>query len=228
MMCCLARKPAFAWNDPRFQTKGGGRKTVSIPRAPGPMKLDGRREEWPGVPPETIPSSRLVMGADGAGFDGSYRVCWDNQNLYLHVQVNDPTPMRNEQQGDSLWNGDGVELFVGAEETDRAGPLLLTDRQVLLSAGHPPDGKMSYLAHTAAQIPCRVVVTPTVDGHGYVLEAAIPFAALGFVPKPGQTFRFDLAIDDGEGAGRKRQLMWNGGARNSGDRSAWGEAALLK
>ena len=177
---------------PRFQAKGGGRKTVSIPRAPGPMKLDGRREEWPGVPPETIPSSRLVMGADGAGFDGSYRLCWDNQNLYLHVQVNDPTPMRNEQQGDSLWNGDGVELFVGAEETGRDGPLLLTDRQILLSAGHPPDGRMSYIAHLsgAAQIPCRVVVTPTVDGHGYILEAAIPFAALGFVAESGANLPF--------------------------------------
>ena len=38
-------------------------------------------------------------------FDGSYRLCWDSHNLYLHIQVSDPTPMRNTEQGDGLWNG---------------------------------------------------------------------------------------------------------------------------
>ena len=55
-----------------------------------------------------------------------------------------------------------------------------------------------------------------------------PFEALGFSPKAGQEMRFDLAIDDGSGAGRTRQLMWNGGSRNSGDRTDWGAATLLK
>ena len=224
----LGRRTAFAWDDPRFQERGGGRKTVGIPRALGPMRLDGRREEWPGTPPETVPSSRLVMGADGAGFDASYRLCWDDRNLYLHVQVSDPTPMRNAEQGEGMWNGDGVELFVGPEQLERGGPPVLSDRQILLSAGHPADGKPSYIVHGTTPIPCRVVVTLTVDGHGYILEAAIPFEALGFSPKPGQEVRFDLAIDDGDGSGRTRQLMWNGGSRNSGDRTDWGVATLLK
>jgi hypothetical protein len=222
------KRPAFAWDDPRFQPRGAGPKTVSVPRALGPMKLDGRRDSWPGNPPETVPSSRIVIGADGSGFDGSYRLCWDDRNLYLHVQVNDPTPMRNTQQGGGIWNGDGVELFIGWEEPAHDGPLLFSDRQVLLSAGQPPDGKRSFVNHATTQVSCQVVVTPTVDGHGYVLEAAIPFAALGFTPQPGQTLRFDLAIDDGDGMGRQRQLMWSGGARNSGDRTDWGRAKLVK
>jgi hypothetical protein len=224
----LGRQPAFAWDDPRFQVGGTGRKSVSILHALGPMKLDGRRDSWPGTPPETVPSSRLVIGADGTGFDGSFRLCWDEHNLYLHVQVTDPTPMRNDQEGGNIWNGDGVELFVGSEETDHDGPLLFSDRQVLLSAGKAANGNRAYVAHAPQQVPCQVVVTPTVDGHGYVLEAAIPFAALGFTPHAGQTLRFDLAIDDGNGGGRQRQLMWSGGARNSGDRSDWGVAKLVQ
>jgi len=224
----LGRRPAFAWADPRFQPKGAGQKSVSIPHALGPTKLDGKRDSWPGNPPETVGSSRLVQGADGAGFDGSFRLCWDEQNLYLHVQVNDPTPMRNPQKGADLWNGDGVELFVGWESTEKGGPLLFTDRQVLLSAGNPPDGKAFYVNHAPTQTPCQVAVTPTVDRHGYILEAVIPFAALGFTPQPGQTIRFDLAIDDGNGDGRQRQLMWSGAARNSADRTDWGRAKLVK
>jgi hypothetical protein len=224
----LGRRPAFAWDDPRFQPRGAGQKIVSVPRALGPMKLDGRRDSWPGTPPETVPSSRLVIGADGSGLDGAFHLCWDDRNLYLRVQVNDPTPMRNDKQGSDIWNGDGVELFVGWEELERGGSLLFSDRQVLLSAGQPPDGKRSYINHAGTQIPCQVVVTPTVDGHGYVMEAAIPFAALGFTPQAAQTIRFDLAIDDGNGGGRQRQLMWSGGARNSNDRSDWGRAKLVK
>ncbi len=224
----LGNRPPFAWNDPRFLPKGSGQKVASVPHALGPMKLDGNRDSWPGNPPEAVPSSRIVMGADGAGFDGSFRLCWDDQNLYLHVLVNDPTPMHNSQQGGDMWNGDGIELFVGWEESDRGGPLLFSDRQVLLSAGSPADGKRSYVARATTQVPCRVVLSPTVDAHGYVLEAAIPFAALGFTPHEGQVIRFDLGIDDGSGAGRTRQLMWSGGARNSADRTDWGKLKLVK
>jgi len=222
------RRQPFLWDDPRFQPRGTGPKTVSVPRALGPMALNGRRESWPGNPPETVPSSRIVIGADGSGLDGSFRLCWDDRNLYLHVQVSDPTPMLNARQGADIWNGDGVELFIGWEDLDRGGPLLFSDRQVLLSAGQPPDGRRCYVIHAATQTPCQVAVTPTVDGHGYVMEAAIPFAALGFTPKADQTLRFDLAIDDGSGGDRQRQLMWSGGARNSGDRTDWGRAKLVK
>ena len=153
----LGRRAPFAWDDPRFVSGGVGRKTVSIPHAIGPMALNGRREEWPGTPPELVPSSRMVIGADAAGFDGSYRLCWDGSSLYVHVQVSDPTPMRNNQQGEGIWNGDAVELFVGPEDLNHDGPPLLADRHVLLSAGHPADGQSAYVVHSPTQIPSRVV-----------------------------------------------------------------------
>lgn len=97
-----------------------------------------------------------------------------------------------------------------------------------MSAGKPPDGQRSYLAHASNQLSCQVAVIPTVEGHGYILEATIPFKTLGFAPTSGQVIRFDLAVDDGNGMGRQRQLMWSGGARNSGDRTDWGHATFLK
>jgi hypothetical protein len=224
----LGQKPPFAWDDPRFQSRGAGQKVVGIPHVPGPIKLDGRRDGWPGIPPETVASSRLVIGADPTGFDGSFRLCWDDKNLYVMVQVTDPTPMRNNQRGSDLWNGDGVELFVGPEDLDQGGALRFTDRQVLLSAAKLAPDNRSYIAHAPAQVPCDVSVTPAVNGKGYLLEAAIPFTALGFMPHEGQVIRFDLAIDDGDGDGRQRQLMWNGSARNSGDRTDWGRARFVR
>ena len=224
----LGKRAPFEWADPRFQPKGAGTKAVSVPRAVGGISLDGTRKGWPGNPPETVPSSRIVIGADGTGFDGTFRLCWDDSNLYVMVQVSDPTPMRNDQQMDGIWNGDGVELFVGAEEMDKTGPLLFSDRQILLSAGKLADGVHSFIAHAPKQVACKVFVTPNVNGKGYVIEAAIPFEALGFTPRDGHTIRFDLGIDDGSGSGRQRQLMWSGGARNSGDRTDWGRVKFMK
>jgi hypothetical protein len=62
-----------------------------------------------------------------------------------------------------------------------------------------------------------------------MIEAAIPFKSLGFKPAEGKEIRFDLGVDDSaDGSGRLRQLMWNGTARNSGDRTAWGRAVFAK
>ena len=54
------------------------------------------------------------------------------------------------------------------------------------------------------------------------------WTVLNVQPKVGQELMFDLAIDDSaDGKGRLRQLMWNGGEKNSSDRSYWGRIKLI-
>ena len=225
----FGERAPFAFNDPRFTAKGTGRKVASISRATGPIKLDGSSVNWPGVPAETVPSSRLVQGSDAGGVEGSFKVCWDDANLYLLAHISDPTPMKNEHPSDEIWNGDAVELFIGSEQLEQAGPMLFTDHQILLSAGQTKGGFHSHIVNASEQPNCEMSVTADVDGKGYTLEAAIPFKALGFVPKEGQQILFDLAIDESsDGKMRTRQLVWNGNARNSGDRTAWGRATFAK
>jgi hypothetical protein len=66
-----------------------------------------------------------------------------------------------------------------------------------------------------------------VDGKGYTIEAAIPWSVLDVTPKEGLELLFDLAVDDSpDGRDRRAQLMWNGVARNSSDRGAWGRLIL--
>ena len=225
----LGRRPPFVFDDPRFTSAGTGRKVAKIPRATGPIVVNGRAANWPGTPAETISSARLVQGADAAGLEASFKLCWDDANLYLLAHVADATPMKNDQIGDAIWNGDALELFLGFEQPDQAGPLLFTDRQILLS-GAVTDGRChAHFVKAASQPECEMVVVPGVDGKGYTLEAALPWKALGFAAKEGQEIVFDLAVDDGDsGRSRVRQIVWNGNARNSGDRSAWGRAVFVK
>jgi hypothetical protein len=137
--------------------------------------------------------------------------------------------MKNANKGAFIWAGDAVELFIGHEQVEQPGNLLFTDHQILLSAGNADGQSQWFFANTSTQASLKLAVIPNVNRRGYTLEAAIPFASLGFEPQAGQTLVFDLAIDNSDdGANRAAQLVWNGTARNSADRTHWGRAMLVK
>jgi hypothetical protein len=224
----LGREKPYAYANERYA--GGasnGRKVIKIGRAVGAIKLDGSAAGWPGLPAETIPSSRVVQGADAAGVEGSFKLCWDDAKLYLLAQIKDPTPMMNSHKGDGIWEADGLEVFIGGEQPDQGGALKFTDRQLLLSAAADHPWFIGNAPVNVPTAPLETIVLPNPGGGGYTLEAAIPFAALGFKPKVDQAIRFDLGIDDStDGLSRRCQLMWNGSDRNSHDRSGWGSAVF--
>ena len=225
----FGERAPFVFDDPRFTGAGGGRKVAKIARAIGPIKVNGLAVNWPGTPAETISASRLVQGANAGGLEASFKLCWDDANLYLLAHVSDATPMKNENKADRIAHGDALELFIGHEQIDQPGQLLPSDRHILLSAAQGTDRSQCHFANSAQQPTCETIVTADVDGQGYTLEAAIPFQALGFVPKETQQILFDLAVDDSsDGQTRARQLMWNGTTRNAVERSTWGLAAFAK
>lgn len=226
----LGKAKPFVLDDPRFT--GGAGKTRKTAQAgsveKGAIMVDGRADNWPGRPPERIGSDRIVGGRDGTGLEASLKVAWDAQNLFLLVNITDPTPLNNLREGDRLWDGDGVEVFIGSEAIDQPGTLLFSDRQVLLGAHPEPKPGSTHVVHAPVQPSIPLACVPSVDGSGYTLEAAIPWSALDIRPSENLELLFDLAIDDApKDGGRTRQLMWNGGAKNSGDRSYWGRLKLV-
>jgi hypothetical protein len=224
----LNGKAPYVFDNPQFSQVGDAKRAATIPRATGPITVDGAATNWPGIPPEIISGKRIVQGADPGDFEGSFRLCWDDANLYLLATIHDDTPMKNANEVQRLWSGDGIEVFLGTEKTDEGGPLLFTDRHLVIGA--PGAGKAPYVYGNAPQqYPCDAVVVPGADGKSYVVEAAIPWEALGIQPKIGQELLFDLGLDNSDdGTTRTLQLMWNGSQRNSVDRSHWGHARLTQ
>ena len=215
----------FEFDDPRFNPSAAlAVRSCSAGRATAPIAADGRQDGYPLRPPELIPPSRLVLGRDAGGLEASFKAAWDDEALHVLVSVTDPTPMNNAKSGKRLWDGDCVELFIGAEDPDRHGPMLFADRQILLGAS---ESGPFHAMNAPEQPAIRSAVVPAVGG--YVLEAAIPWTALpGYAPKAGDTLLFDIAIDDASpGSGRRAQLMWNGTERNCSDRSACGRLVLV-
>ena len=223
----LGKKAPFAFDDPRFSGAGGGQKVTLVPRALPGMTINGVQDNWPGLPAEQI--TRLVLGTEAQGVkpaSGDFRLAWDETNLYLLAHIKDPTPMQNEATGDGLWQGDSIEIFIGQGNLTQGGALAFGDRQVLLSARKSDDGTRFFWNNAPAQFPIHMAIERDVTGEGYTIEAAIPFAGLGFQPRPNQELLFDIGFNDTTNG--RRQFMWNGGARNSGDRGAWGRARLEK
>lgn len=223
----LGKEKAFVFDDPRFdgKSKRNSSKTIQIPKALPGMKLDGTTSNWPGRPAEPIESSRLVLGAPNPDLRGDFRLCWDEKNLYLNVQIKDKTPLQNQKTADKLWSADGVELFIGAAALDQGGNMIFSDRQILLGGSENP--KIHIVDHPEDAAQCRLLAIKDVSGDGYVLQAAIPWKVLGIEPKAGTEMLFDVMIDNSDdGNFRKQQLAWNGSAQNSSDRGSWGRARI--
>ncbi len=228
----LEGKPPFAIEDPRFHPGGAAApvgKRLQAGHALGAIAIDGTLTNWPGRPPELIGADRLAIGKDGKGLQAAVKMCWDETNLYLLAQISDPTPLMNAATGAEMWNGDGLELFIGAEQLEQAGAPLPSDHQLLLAARRAQTGAGAswHLVHAARQPELRLFTAPAVEGTGYTLEAAIPWSALGIAAKENLELRLDLAIDDGDGQGRTRQLVWSGGARTAELRTGWGRLQLV-
>lgn len=226
----VGQRQPFHFDDPRFNIgPGGGRREVSAPMALPGMKIDGQAADWPGRPGEHLSKTNLVLGSDAGSLEGDFKLSWDKDNLYLFVQVTDPTPMLNANAGGDIWNGDGIELFIGPDNIDEGGELAFTDRQILLSASKETGFAQCYIAGSPAPAKITLETVKNVGGDGYAIEAAIPWSILNMQPEEGRSFLFDIGIDDNStGKGRSRQLMWNGVSRNSGDRSKWGIARLVR
>jgi hypothetical protein len=217
----------FVFDNPRFRISGGGSKVVAAPRAPGAIELDGTKNGWPGNPPETISPQSAVVGTASNAFGAGFRLCWDDQNLYVLALVHDATPQKNSQNGATLANGDSVELYIGAENPEKDGALLPGDRRIVLSAANAEGEARAYVFGAATQPAIATKVLPGVDAKSYTLEAAIPWSVLNVKPETNRVLRFDLGVNDsGDGTTRDCQLMWNGTDKNGAERTHWGRLKL--
>jgi hypothetical protein len=235
---------AYHVGDPPSTRSAANQPLLTIPRAKHAMTIDGKTEDWAGIPAVSLAATREVGGQDGptqhapswsvpkslegqsAAISASFRVCYDDANLYVLADVTDPTPLHNPNTENHLWAGDALELFFGTQALDQDGDLLPSDRQVLLGAD--TSGSLTHVRGmpTQPKFPSVAIARPG----GYIVETAIPLKdVLGLVPAAGTKLRFDIGIDDSlDGKGRHAQLMWNGTNQNSNERTNWGWAILGK
>jgi hypothetical protein len=224
----LNKVEPYSYDNPRFASKSAQR-TLQAPNVGSSIKVDGLFSDWTGRPSERLGENNLVMGQSNGISGADFWVGWDKTNLYVYVTCQDPTPCANfDDTGKHLWNSDAVELFIGYESITKSGPMLGSDRQIIMGANPQIPNQWQWY-NTASQPEIQRVVVRHADGQGWTLEAAIPWEALGVTsPKTGTQLRFDLAVDESDGKNkRQRQFMYSGSERNSSDRGGWGILQLV-
>lgn len=200
-------------------------KTMQIPRALPGMKVDCEYHAWPNRPSTRLGAADLTAGTPADGFSADVNLAWDERNLYFFAVVKEPSPGINHAEKSSLWYGDAIEFFIGTEKPLSNGPLLFSDRQVIIGA--TPETRHWWF-NAPEQFPIQVEYQRHPDRSGWTMEGAIPWEALRYTPKRGDRIRFDFGFDDARAPRkRQRQFMWSGTEQNSADRTGWGTAILV-
>ena len=157
--------------------------TVVSRRRTEELALDGNLEEWQAIPPLAVehkPHAVYGAGAWKGPRDLSYTVRsqWDEEALYLAVEVRDDTLLQEWRRGD-MWEGDHVELWL---DMDLYGDYTeamnsADDFQLGLSPGNfgtlPPEAFVwvpSVPPDSLARIALGAQQTPK----GYTLEVRLP------------------------------------------------------
>jgi len=173
-----------------------------------------------------------VVVKDKSGLEGTIKLGWDSQNIYLLAELKDATPLKNPHLNDTIWNGDNIEFCLSTDPAadPTRGFFTDTDWQFGFSTGDPSKSvapRSWEWTKLKSQVPGAVVTAVPAPG-GYRMEVAAPWASLkGFRPQAGMVIGFDLAIDNGGADGnRMGQWIWNGNSSFYNNPTQWGTLAL--
>ena len=192
---------------------------VPIVRVTQPPAIDGRAEEaWSAAVKRRLERSKGPVPQSG-DLQGSFRAMWDDTALYLFVEVLDDRKVKNQV---NPWLDDSVEVYVDGDASrgdtyddrdDHQYVFVWSDPTV-----HEPKGETRP----------GVRFAQAEWEHGYRMEIALPWPAIGATRKAGSAIGLDVHVNDNDGTGREDKLMWSDAADlASGDPRRFGRARLL-
>lgn len=208
----------------------------AAPRLVIQPKLDGVWDEWEtqAFAIRSLVYNRTTSTWEGSNdLEGSFRVGWDSNNLYLAVKVVDDI-YSQKASGQNIFKGDSVELLLDADlNGDFSTPLLNSDDyQLGLSPGTPPGSvsREAYLWYPQNVAGTRTQVTIAAVGSdgAWRIEVAIPWSVFGITPVEGLKLGFAISISDCDDRDNICQdsMISTAPKRNFSDPSTWGTITL--
>ena len=169
------------------------------------------------------PLSRKLSGAisSPADLSASWRARWDDDALYVTVDVTDDVLLADD--GDAWYQDDGVEVYLDLDNAKTFGGYDDDDRQVSIGI----DGTVRVTKGPEVS-GARATVRRT--GTGYVAEVSLPWAGLGAEASAGKFIGLDVhVIDDDDGGSSDAKLSWYSEQDQAHDNARlFGTAALAQ
>ncbi len=199
-----------------------GKEFYTVNRAQAAITLDGKLDEWKGVPVLADPKFSVPKGA---GPNGKYvlfeeygggtwsgpddqtsavQVIFDTDNVYFGFVVTDDY---HENAAKSAWNGDSIQLMIAS--ADRTKQVALYNYAL---GGVEADLGETIVMHEAGPGGTEAVVTRNGATKRTTYEIKLPKASLAIETlQGGVQFGLGMAINDGDsGAGQNGQKGWGG------------------
>ncbi|MCL6457242.1 MAG: endo-1,4-beta-xylanase [Gorillibacterium sp.] len=165
---------------------------------------------WSQTPEIAI--NRYQMAWQGA--TGVAKALWDDQNLYILIQVSDA---QLDKSSANVWEQDSIEIF-------------LDENNAKTSFYQDDDGqfRVNFANETSFNPPSLAagfVSATKVAGTNYTVEVKIPFKQV--TPADGMKLGFDVQINDAQDGIRQSVAAWNDTTGNGYmDTSVYGELTL--
>jgi len=192
----LQAKPAYyaviepdkfiAENQPEYVEANQSQAAFGTPVVDG--KVDGI---WSNT--AEMPVNRYQLAWQGA--TGVAKALWDNENLYVLIQVSDG---QLNKTNENAWEQDSVEVFIDQNNAKTTfyqeddGQYRVNFENATSFNPAQPDGFESAVV---------------VNGTNYTVEVKIPFTAI--TPKANTVIGFDIQINDAKDGARQSVATWN-------------------
>ncbi|MED5019602.1 endo-1,4-beta-xylanase [Paenibacillus chibensis] len=159
----------------------------------GTPAIDGTVDAiWNQAP--AMPINRYQMAWQGA--TGVAKALWDDQNLYVLIQVSDA---QLDQSSANVWEQDSVEIFV---DENNAKTTFYQDDDGQYRVNF--DNKTSF---NPEKIAAGFESATRVSGTNYTVEVKIPFKSI--TPANLKKIGFDAQINDAKDGARQSVAAWN-------------------
>jgi hypothetical protein len=177
-----------------------------------PPVLDGKLADW--EDPLSYSVTAVVSGESENR--ARFGLRWDDANLYIAVKIADSEVVQETSGGANLFKGDSLEILM---DTNLKGDycdigMSADDFQLGISPGYLQDPSLqapsAYLWYPTGrkgsqQIKISVVLTPSSDAKGWILEAQIPWLLFGVSPTGGESYGFAVSVSDNDHPGTTQQ-----------------------
>jgi LmbE family N-acetylglucosaminyl deacetylase len=212
---------------------------LSMPRVTVAPPLDATGAGWEKIPAFSISPTNVAEGrvADAADSSATFRLAYDDQRVYVDIDVKDDVVVSNIAPNDirGHWRSDSVEICLdpagGAEDTMGCFKLGIFpfDTTGVVRAARDADANQGPVEETAPGT--RLVSRRTTDG--YRIQAAIPFSEIGVAPANGKRLGFDIIVYDGDKRNaaigeniNKSRIAWSPRPGVQGRPEDWGRIDL--
>lgn len=165
--------------------------------------IDGISEQlWQACPAAEL--NNVVSGfvENEQDLSAEYKLCWDEQNLFVFVQITDN--VRMDDSGTSISDDDGIELYVDLDNSKNTS-YGVDDFKYRFAYN---DSMVYERIHNAVQ-GVNFAMVPTDDG--YLTEISFPWTTFGIPPRDNYLIGFEIQVnDDDDGGARDAKIAWWG------------------